>query len=184
MDKKYADWAARWRVPSGFLLAGAYVVFAQPKPQLLVAGSLLAVLGLLIRGYAAGCLSKNQALATGGPYARTRNPLYFGSLILGAGFAVAGGVWLLGIALLGLFVLIYWPVMRREEGFLRGEFGETYARYASAVPFFFPAFRAARLPGEPFRWSQYRKNREYRAALGFCAVVIFLFTKMLLRQIA
>lgn len=181
MDKKYADWAARWRVPTGFLLAVAYVVFSQPNPSLLVAGSLVACLGLGIRGYAAGCLNKNQALATGGPYARTRNPLYFGSLILGAGFALAGGAWPLGLALLALFALIYWPVMRREEEFLRREFGETYARYASAVPFFFPALRAARLGGEPFRWGQYRRNREHRAALGFGAAVIFLTVKMLLR---
>ena len=181
MDKRYADWAARWRVPAGFLLAVAYAVFSQPQPSLLVAGSLVAILGLFVRGYAAGCLNKNQTLATGGPYARTRNPLYFGSLILGAGFAVAGGVWPLGLALLALFVLVYWPVMRREEGFLRNEFGESYANYAAAVPFFFPALRARLRGGEPFRWGQYRKNREYRAALGCGAAVIFLVAKMLLR---
>lgn len=181
MNKNYAAWAARWRVPAGFLLAIAYVVFAQPRPRLLAAGCAIALLGLGIRACAAGCLDKNRALATGGPYARTRNPLYFGSLIMGAGFATAGGVWYLGVALVGLFLLIYWPVMRREEEFLRGEFGETYAKYAAAVPFFFPALRRSDSGGEPFRWNQYFKNREYQAALGFCAGILFLVAKMLLR---
>jgi len=148
---------------------------------LLLAGSAIAALGLFVRGYAAGCLNKNQALATGGPYAHTRNPLYLGSLILGAGFAVAGGVWPLGLALLVLFALVYWPVMRREEEFLRKEFGEIYTRYAAAVPFFFPALRRGEVWGEPFHWVQYRRNREYRALLGYAAGVAFLVTKMLLR---
>lgn len=181
MDNGYATWAARWRVPAGFLLGVAYVVLAQPTPRLLLAGSTIVLAGLAIRGYAAGCLDKNKSLATGGPYARTRNPLYFGSLIMGSGFAMAGGVWYLGLALLALFVLIYWPVMRREEAFLRGEFGEIYASYADAVPFFLPGLRRRVTGGERFSWAQYRKNREYQAALGCAGAVVFLVAKMILR---
>ncbi|MBI4166464.1 MAG: isoprenylcysteine carboxylmethyltransferase family protein [Acidobacteria bacterium] len=180
MDKNYAAWAARWRVPAGFLLAVAYIVLCRPQRGILIAGAAVAMVGLFIRAYAAGCLNKNAALATGGPYARTRNPLYFGSFIMGAGFAVAGGVWYLGLALLGLFILIYWPVMRREGKFLRSEFGEDYTRYAAAVPFFFPAVRSGNLGGESFRWDQYFKNREYRAALGYAAAIAVLAAKMLL----
>ncbi len=181
MDKGYAAWAARWRVPLGFALGVAYLVFSQPTPRLLLIGTAVVFAGLLVRGYAAGCLDKNQNLAAGGPYAYTRNPLYFGSLTMGTGFAVAGGSWILGLALLGLFALIYWPVMRREEEFLRARFGETYERYARAVPFFFPALRANTVDGEPFRWERYRRNREYQAALGFAGVVAFLALKMMLR---
>ncbi len=181
MDKGYAAWAARWRVPAGFLLGAAYVVLAQPSARLLLAGAVIALAGLAIRAYAAGCLDKNKSLATGGPYARTRNPLYFGSLVMGAGFAVAGGVWYLGVALLALFVLIYWPVMRREGEFLRGEFGEKYASYAAAVPFFFPALRRRIAGGERFDWTQYCKNREYQAALGCAGAIAFLTAKMMLR---
>ena len=181
MDKGYAAWAARWRVPLGFAFGVAYLVFSQPTPRLLLVGASVAFAGVLVRGYAAGSLDKNQNLAVSGPYARTRNPLYLGSLMVGAGFAVAGGSWILGLALLGLFVLIYWPVMRREEEFLRARFGETYECYARAVPFFFPALRAKTPDGEPFRWERYRQNREYQAALGFVAVVALLAIKMMLR---
>ena len=181
MVNGYAAWAARWRVPAGFLLGVAYAVLAQPTPRLLFAGSAVALAGIAIRAYAAGCLDKNKTLAASGPYAHTRNPLYFGSLIMGGGFAVAGGVWYLGLALLALFVLIYWPVMRREEEYLRGQFGEAYAKYAAAVPFFFPLLRPRIPRGEPFTWTQYRKNREYQATIGCVGAVVFLTAKMLLR---
>jgi protein-S-isoprenylcysteine O-methyltransferase Ste14 len=181
MDSGYAAWAARWRVPLGFLLGVAYLVFAQPTPKLLFSGSAAVLAGLLIRAWAAGCLDKNQHLAIGGPYAYTRNPLYLGSLAMGAGFAVAGGSWMLGLALVILFLLIYWPVMRREEAFLRQQFRGAFPGYARVVPFFFPALRARTGGGEPFRWSQYRKNREYQAALGSATLIAFLAAKMMLK---
>jgi len=181
MDKAYAAWAARWRVPLGFVLGVAYLVFAQPTPRLLFAGGCIALVGLALRAYAAGCLNKNRTLATGGPYAYTRNPLYLGSLIVGAGFAVAGGSWILGLLLLGFFMGVYWPVMRREEQHLHQRFGEAFARYARTVPFFFPAWRAGSTGGETFRWERYRKNHEYQAALGWAAAVAILTAKMILR---
>jgi protein-S-isoprenylcysteine O-methyltransferase Ste14 len=180
MSKGYAAWAARWRVPLGFGLGVVYLVFAQPSPRLLAAGGTVAFAGLVIRGYAAGSLEKNRALATGGPYAHTRNPLYFGSFIMGAGFAVAGGMWILGAAFVAFFLLIYSPVMRREEQFLRQEFAEAYGKYASEVPFFFPSWRRAGKSGEGFCWRLYRKNREYQAAAGYLAGMVFLALKMLL----
>jgi len=180
-DKGYAAWAARWRVPLGFMLAVAYLVFSQPSPRLLLAGSVVGLLGLLLRALAAGCLNKNQELATGGPYAYTRNPLYLGSFIIGSGFAIAGGSWILGLAMVSLFVLVYWPVMRREAGFLAQQFGPPYAEYARAVPFFLPRLRPVDTGGEQFRWATYRQNREYQAALGFVAGAVFLYVKMTLR---
>lgn len=181
MDSGYAAWAARWRVPLGFALGVAYLVFAQPTPSFLFAGGLLALPGVLLRAWAAGCLDKNQRLANGGPYHYTRNPLYLGSLIMGVGFAVAGRRWPLLLAFLILFLLVYWPVMRREEGFLRRQFSEAYSPYAQSVPMFFPTGRRAPASGDPFRWSRYRKNREYQAALGYVAALAFLVLKMLLR---
>ena len=181
MDSGYAAWAARWRVPLGFALGVAYLVFSQPGTRLLMAGFGVAFLGLLVRAYAAGCLDKNRSLAVCGPYAYTRNPLYLGSSIMGWGFAVAGGSWALGLAFGALLVLVYWPVMRREEEFLRQKFAETYGRYSDAVPFFLPTGRHAPVTGEGFRWQLYRKNREYQAAAGFVAAVVFLVLKMMLK---
>jgi protein-S-isoprenylcysteine O-methyltransferase Ste14 len=184
MELSYSDWAARLRVPLGFALGVAYLVFAQPTPRLLGVGAAVALGGLAVRGWAAGCLDKNRRLATSGPYAYTRNPLYLGSLLLGLGFAAAGGSWALGIAFLALFLLVYWPVMRREESFLRQAFGEVYDRYAAAVPLVFPRYFHAALTTQEkdrFQWARYKRNREYQAALGYVAGVVFLVLKLALR---
>jgi protein-S-isoprenylcysteine O-methyltransferase Ste14 len=200
MNSAYARWAARWRVPLGFLLAAAYLVFCQPTARLALAGGVIAAAGLVLRALAAGHLVKNQTLAMSGPYACTRHPLYLGSALVGAGFALAGGSWVLGTAFVLLFPAIYWPVMRSEEEFLRRQFGETYDRYAQQVPLFIPRWRQAKFggtfqtasidqratfprasSGAAFQWKQYWKNREYEAFLGFLAVMIFLAFKIWLR---
>jgi len=180
MASPYARWATRWRVPLGFLLAVAYVVFCRPTVALLIAGGIVAALGVAMRAFAAGHLVKNQKLAMNGPYAWTRNPLYLGSSMMGAGFALASGNWILAVACLVLFAGIYWPVIRREENYLRGEFGADYDRYAKNVPLFFPRFRRLQNSGS-FQWKQYRKNHEYEALLGYLALMIFLAIRIWLR---
>ena len=79
-----------------------------------------------------------------------------------------------------LFAAIYWPVIRREEEYLRREFGEVYDRYAQRVPLFLPRIRWP-AGGESFQWKQYRKNHEYEAFLGYLAMMIFLAFKVWLR---
>jgi len=177
MGSAYAAWASRWRVPLGFVLGISYVFFSRPQVWLVIAGGVIALVGVAFRAYAAGHLYKNQALATSGPYGYTRNPLYLGSSVMGVGFAVAGGSWILALACVLLFVAIYWPVIRREEDYLRREFGEVYDQYAQKVPIFLPRFRAA-TGGGTFHWAQYSKNREYRALLGFLSVIVFLVLKI------
>jgi protein-S-isoprenylcysteine O-methyltransferase Ste14 len=184
MDEKFAAWAARWRVPLGFALGAAYLIFAQPTLEFLAAGGGVAFLGVLLRGYAAGCLEKDRRLAVAGPYRFTRNPLYLGSFLIGLGFALAGRSWALGAAFLAFFLLVYWPVMRREEKFLEQKFQADYARYRRAVPFFLPAVsgpRAEAEAAERFRWARYRRNREHEAALGYAAGIVFLLLKIWLR---
>ena len=177
MDSSYARWASRWRVPLGFLLGVAYLVFSRPTLRLLIAGGAVAAAGVALRAFAAGHLAKNQKLATSGPYAYTRNPLYLGSALMGVGFALAGGSWILALACLVLFAAIYWPVIRREEEYLRREFGEVYDHYARRVPLFLPRLSRP-AGGEKFRWKQYRKNHEYEAFLGYLALMILLAFKI------
>jgi protein-S-isoprenylcysteine O-methyltransferase Ste14 len=184
MDSSYGAWAARTRVPLGFALGVLYLIFSQPTPPLLETGAAIASLGVLVRAWAAGHLDKNHSLAVTGPYAYTRNPLYLGSLLLGLGFAVAGGSWTLGAAFMSLFALVYWPVMRGEEVYLRRQFREVYDRYASTVPLLFPTRltgRGASSCERGFLWLRYKKNREYEAAAGYLAGIIFLALKIALR---
>jgi protein-S-isoprenylcysteine O-methyltransferase Ste14 len=165
----------------GFVLAAAYFILAQPSLALLLAGAALALAGLLWRAWSAGYLAKDQRLATGGPYAYTRNPLYLGSAVMGLGGAVAGRSWIMGVAFAVFFVLVYWPVMQREAQFLQREFPKAFEPYAKQVPLFFPKWPRIPAGNEKFQWRLYLKNREYEAAAGYASAMLFLALKMWLR---
>ena len=72
-------------------------------------------------------------MATGGPYAYTRNPLYLGTLTVALGLAVACRSAWLGVLFAAVFLLVYLPVIQNEEQHLRKLF-PGYAEYASRVP--------------------------------------------------
>src|SRR5579864_2347329 len=117
-----AEWsrvARRIRVPLGFAFALLYFWLALPTWRWLALGTILIVPGLLIRALASGHVRKNEALATSGPYGYTRNPLYLGSLLIGVGFAIASRSWWVGVVLVLMLFVIYVPVIRDEEKFLR-----------------------------------------------------------------
>jgi len=173
--KLYADRVARLRVPSGFLLVAAFAWFSNPNGVSLAIGLPVAACGLLLRGWAAGHLNKNQRLAVSGPYAFTRNPLYIGTLLVAAGLVIASRR--AGLALLfgAVFVLVYLPVIQLEEQHLRKLFPR-YTEYAEQVPALWP--RLAPDSGrERFRFSLYLKNQEYQALAGFAAGVALLIWK-------
>jgi protein-S-isoprenylcysteine O-methyltransferase Ste14 len=177
--KPYADAVARLRVAIGFLLVLAFAGYSEPTPDSLLWGLPVSLLGLALRGWAAGCLEKNQALATGGPYAYTRNPLYLGTLLVAAGLAVASRRAGLGVLFAAVFALIYLPVIQLEEQHLRKLF-PAYPFYATSVPALWP--RRPRGPtwnAPPFQWRLYWKNREYQAAAGFTVGMLFLLWKAL-----
>ena len=116
--------ARRVRVPLGLLFAALFLLLARPTVATLLIGLPFVLLGLATRAYAAGYLSKNKSLATTGPYAYTRNPLYLGSGLLAVGFALAGANLLVGIPLVLMFLAIYVPTIRSEERYLRKKFAD------------------------------------------------------------
>src|SRR3954454_13799391 len=122
--KAYADIVARLRVPSGFLIVIVFAWFSRPTGESMAWGVPVAVMGLALRAWAAGCLAKNRELATGGPYAYTRNPLYIGTLLVAAGLAAASRSPGLALLFAGVFLLVYLPVIQNEEQHLRKIFPE------------------------------------------------------------
>jgi len=168
----------RLRVPSGFITAILFVVFSRPTWSSLAAGVPIALSGVIIRAWASGHLRKNAELAVSGPYAFTRNPLYFGSFLMAAGCAVGGGSLWLGLWLMVFFLAVYLPVMRAEAAHMRTLFGDAYEKWAANVPLFIP--RAT-----PYRNGQIRSfdprrflhHREYRALIGLAIVIAILSFK-------
>jgi len=174
-----AEWsrlAKRIRVPAGFGFAFFYMWAAHPDGTAFWQGAMLVALGLGIRALASGYVRKNEELATTGPYAYTRNPLYLGSLILALGFAWASrSVWI-GAGVLLMFFAIYLPVISDEEKFLRQRFPE-FQSYAESVPRIFPRVTAYAKGGGGFSWPLYLKHGEYNAALGSMALLAVLALK-------
>ena len=167
--RRGGTWIQRWRVPLGFLCAALFIVLAQPSFRTLVVGGAVSILGLIVRAWASGHIRKNTFLATSGPYAYTRNPLYLGSFLLALGFTIGAGRWWLGFPFAALFLGIYLPVMRVESATLAEKFGADYQHYAAEVPLFIPRFKRFCLSSPEtgkFDSRLYMRYREYRAALG------------------
>ena len=120
------------------------IVAARPEAPWTWIGGGAMVLGEGIRLWAAAYLGLTARssrpvagkLVTGGPYARTRHPLYWGNLFLTLGFAVASGAgrpWFPLVTAV-LFAVLYRGYALREEAVLAEAFPGPYAAYRKRVP--------------------------------------------------
>lgn len=161
---------ARYRVRLGFAAAAVGLWLARPTPGSLAIGAVVALAGEAIRIWAAGHLEKGREVTSSGPYRFTRHPLYLGSAVIGAGFAIASAslaVWLLVALYLGVTIT---SAVRSEERHLTDKFGPVY-----------PEYRQGRILAPPRRFSLARAvaNREYRAVAGLLATLALLGWKTL-----
>ena len=181
----------RIRVPIGFLMGPLMLLSATPTWNSIAIGGVIAIIGLAIRGWASGHLLKNESLATTGPYAYTRNPLYLGTLVMGAGVAIGAGTLWFTLLFVLLYLLVYTPVMIAEAATMSELFPQGYDRYRENVPLLFPrltpweggASRSDRPEDDlkpAFDLSRYLRHREYRAAIGLIVVIGLLVAKLLL----
>ena len=177
--KAYAERVQRLRVPVGFVLLGCFAWLARPSPESILASLPVILVGLATRAWAAGHLEKNTTLADSGPYAYTRNPLYLGTFVVALGCAVAAGNWILALIFVAAFLLIYVPVMEREEEHLLNIF-PAYKNYAARVPLLWPRFGPQGSSG--FQLGLYVKNEEYKASLGVMTALLVLAVKVYLRM--
>jgi protein-S-isoprenylcysteine O-methyltransferase Ste14 len=159
---------ARLRVPIGFAASVAALALAHPTWRSMAWGLVLAVAGEAIRFWAAGHLEKGREVTSSGPYRFTGHPLYLGSTLLGAGFAVASNSWVVGVMAALYLGLTLGAAIRSEEAGLRAKFGRGYEEY-----------RAGRGAGQGRRFSLERatRNREHRAVVGVAGVMILLALK-------
>ena len=185
----FRRFAQRIRVPIGFIFAPLVLIAARPTIGSLIAGSFVALSGLAIRAWASGHLKKNEEMATRGPYAHTRNPLYFGTLLMGGGVTVSTGTFWLVALFVVLYLIIYLPVMLAEAETVHSLFPEEYMHYSRQVPLFLPRLKPYRFkdtrpaeslepsPHKGFDSTLYLRHREYRAAIGLIAVYAVLAAK-------
>lgn len=136
-----------------------------------VVAELMIVSGLLIRSWAAGTLRKKKELATTGPYAWIRNPLYFGSFLMMVGFGTLVQDPLTLWIVIGPVAWLYWQAVRSEERHMAEIFPDQWPQYSAAVPRFFP-YKLVRPTAGAWSLAQWRHNLEYQAWLGSAAALI------------
>ena len=136
--KPYADFVARLRVP-GRLSAGGRVPLAlRAYAQSLLCGLPVSVLGLWLRGWAAGHLAKNERLATeravrlGQESPVSRDAAGGGRLVTPRARKARGSSLFAAV-----FLLVYLPAIELEEQYLRELFPE-FEQYAARVPMLCP----------------------------------------------
>ena len=178
--KRYADAVAKLRVPAGFVLVLVFAWFSRPTSHSLALGLPFGLLGLALRAWAAGCLAKNQQLATGGPYAYTRNPLYLGTLLVAAGLVIASRNIGLGI----LFIAVFSAGLSAGDPTGRAAPAELCFRSTPPMPARYPlsgpvSHRPPQKTRILFRTALYLRNQEYQAGAGFVAGMLFLLWKVL-----
>ena len=169
----------RGRVRASLISVLAAFFLARPNRPSLLAGAGFIILGLLLRGWACGHLTKDRELTTSGPYRYTRNPLYLGSLGLAVGITAASRSWWVAGLFVFNFLFFFTVTILKEKRVLQGLFPDAYAEYSRHVPLFFPGWRPypnARI--KPFSWDRYRANKEYRALIAALIYLLLMGLKM------
>jgi len=161
----------RWRVRLGYILGIVAFWLASPTPRSLLLGAIVGAAGEALRIWAAGHLEKGREVTSSGPYAFSRHPLYAGSIVMGAGFALASNN-LIAAGIVAAYLAVTIPAaIRAEEAHLTDKFGEVY-----------PDYRDGRATETSRRFTLERvlRNREYRALVGFIAVLALLAARLYL----
>jgi protein-S-isoprenylcysteine O-methyltransferase Ste14 len=178
---------SHYRVPISFAIVIAIIareiitgtaprVYTFKDPWSIV-GVILVLMGVGLRSWSAGIIMKSQALATTGPYALTRHPLYLGSLFLACGFLILIGRLENVLIIIAAALLLYLPVIHREERFLADKFKRQWDDYVEQTAGVFPKkLSALKAVWAPWSFAQWLKNREYRCAVGaLIALAAFAF---------
>jgi protein-S-isoprenylcysteine O-methyltransferase Ste14 len=162
---------ARLRVTLGYVFGVVALWLATPTPRSLALGAAVGAIGEALRIWAAGHLEKGREVTSTGPYALTRHPLYAGSIVMGAGLAIAANRGAVALLVFSYLATTITAAIQSEEAHLTDKFGADY-----------PAYRDGKAPPGARRFSLDRamRNREYRALLGYLAVLLLLAARMYL----
>lgn len=118
-----------------------FSITALPDDLVLMLGTPFIVAGAALRLLASGFITKNRELATDGPYAIVRHPLYTGNIAIVSGFAIASGQWWAVVIALAFFWFYYPTAIEYEDRKLHSLFGDRWLQWAGDVPALMPTFR-------------------------------------------
>ena len=179
------DFIVKRRVKFSFLFAIIFFVIVKPNFTSIIVGFLVSVCGECIRTWASGYIMKNKLLAKEGPYSLVRHPLYLGSFIIGIGASIMGNSEEFFLIFLGIFLLVYLRLMKKEEVDMERLFGKEFFEYRNNTPMLIPGLKSLKEIGKlfsnNFSWSLVKKHKEYNAWLGIVGSAAILLIKAYLR---
>lgn len=161
------------------MFAIVVVYFGAKSEKILYWGVVPIFFGEILRIWAAGYIRKNKVLAIVGPYRHVRNPLYVGSFLIGAGFGIFIGNFVILAMIIIVFLLIYNLKINSEEKKLSEIFGEKYINYKKNVGRWIPRRKPYGNENEKFdlRLAIF-KNKEYNVVWGcFCLIIAILISQ-------
>ncbi len=149
-----------------------------PHPRFWIVGLFLMILAESLRLWAVGHIGRISrtrqdevgALMDVGPYARLRNPLYVGNILLFSGIGVIQ--WPGALVAIPLLSLYYQQIVRWEEENLAEKLGDPYRDYLGRVPRWLPTG-----PAKKGHWSfrtALRSERSTLLAIGLILGALFL----------
>jgi len=112
------------------------------EPILFMVGGSIAAVGATVRMWASGYVMKNKQLATNGPYAYVRHPLYVGNILLLIGFSIASTQWWSFVVMGALLWFYYPPTISYEDNKLREIFGTEWEQWSKNIHALIPTFGA------------------------------------------
>jgi protein-S-isoprenylcysteine O-methyltransferase Ste14 len=122
----------------GLLLSVFFVVVAQPVDWLLYPATFVVLAGIAVRLWASGFIVKNAELATNGPYALVRHPLYVGNILILFAFAAASGLWWAFLVVIAFLWFYYPTAIEYEDRKLRSIFSAAWEEFADRTPALMP----------------------------------------------
>ena len=127
---RYHEASRQWFAVLFILLVS---LMGEPERISLYIGTVIAALGALVRLWASGHVKKNKVLATDGPYAFVRHPLYVGNILLLVGYSLASSLWWSYILMVALLLFYYPPTISYEDNKLRQHFGEAWETWSKTT---------------------------------------------------
>lgn len=119
-----------------------------------------------------------EELVTSGIFSHCRNPLYVGNILMIVGLGIMSNTVFFILVLIPLFLFFYQAIVRAEENFLEGKFGDAYREYAGRVNRWLPDLTGITdtLRSMTFKWKRVW-IKEYGTTLIWSSAALWLVAK-------
>ncbi|MFL6714176.1 MAG: methyltransferase family protein [Sulfurifustis sp.] len=171
-DLKYNRHRSRQFVGIAFLIL-LTTVGAPTDARPYFVGLVLAVLGIAVRLWASGHVKKDKVLATTGPYAYVRHPLYVGNHLITFGFCLASGLWWSFIVWLALAFFYYPQTIAHEDKLLARLFPGQWEAWSKETRALIPRITPYR-SGQRSEWSFAQSLRQNGEPIIAALLILFL----------